>query len=154
MSRYKPLIYSLFISLGAGGLSALLTRDAMEQYKNLRQPMLSPPGWVFSVVWTILFIMMGIAAWLIYKSHNPMRRQALFFYGLQLVFNVGWTLIFFGGQKFLLAFFWLILLELLIGITAVMFSKIDRRAGLLMLPYFLWVLFAGYLNFNVWLLNQ
>lgn len=153
MIKHKSLIYSLIISLGAGGLASLLTGNTMEQYGKLRLPPLSPPGWVFPVVWTILFIMMGVASWLVSESESPIRRQALFFYGAQLVANVVWTLIFFGAQNYLAAFVWLILLEVLIFVTMLMFFKIDRRAGLLMVPYFLWVLFAGYLNLGVWALN-
>ncbi|MEA5038565.1 MAG: TspO/MBR family protein [Clostridiaceae bacterium] len=153
MKKYKPLLYSLLISLGAGALSFLLTGGAMDRYRTLRQPPLSPPGWLFPVVWTLLFLLMGAAAWLVWRSGRPVRRTALFVYGAQLLVNALWSPLFFGAQKYLAAFFWLVLLEILIGVTIFLFARADRRAALLMIPYFLWVLFAGYLNLGVWALN-
>lgn len=154
MKKYKPLIVSLLLSLGAGGLSALLTGGAMDQYGALRQPPLSPPGWVFPVVWTALFALMGVSAWLVWRSDCPGRARALAVYGAQLCANVVWSLLFFNGQKYLAAFFWLLLLEVLIGAMIALFARCDRRAATLQIPYFLWVLFAGYLNLGVWALNR
>jgi len=154
MKKYKSLIYSLLISLGSGGLSTLLAGGSMERYRSLRQPPLSPPGWIFPVVWTILFILMGIAAWLIWGSDSPDKHAALWLYAAQLAANIIWTPLFFGAGMYLAAFFLLLFLELLIGLVIFQFSRIDRRAALLMVPYFVWVLFAGYLNLGVWALNR
>ena len=153
MVKLKPLLISLVISLGVGGLSALLTQGSMEQYRNLKQPPLSPPGWVFPVVWTVLFVLMGIAAYLVWMRDSTGRNGALALYGAQLFFNFFWTLIFFNLQNYALAFFWLLALWVLVFITAVLFFRISRPAGWLLAPYLVWIIFAGYLNFGIYLLN-
>lgn len=153
MIKLKPLIVSLLISLGVGGLSALLTKGSMEKYQSLNQPPLSPPGWVFPVVWTVLFVMMGIAAYLVWMQDGPGRGGALALYGAQLFFNFFWTLIFFNLGNYALAFFWLAALWVLILLCTLSFFKEDTRAGWMMVPYLIWVAFAGYLNAGVWLLN-
>ena len=153
MIKLKPLLVSLLISLGIGGLSALLTRGSMEHYVSLNQPPLSPPGWVFPVVWSILFAMMGIAAYLVWMRDSTGRNGALALYGAQLVFNFIWPLLFFNLQNYALAFFWLLALWVLILLTTLRFFKETPAAGWLMIPYLAWVTFAGYLNAGVWLLN-
>lgn len=153
MIKLKPLLVNLLIPLAVGGVSAFLTMDSMEIYQNLNQPPLSPPGWLFPVVWTILFLLMGIAAYLVWMRDSTGRNGALLLYGIQLAFNFGWTLIFFNAQNYLLAFFWLIALWILILLTTIRFFKESRAAGWLMIPYLLWVTFAGYLNAGVWYLN-
>lgn len=153
MIKWKPLLLNLLIPLAVGGLSAYLTMDSMEVYQSLRQPPLSPPGWLFPVVWTILFLLMGTAAYLVWLRDSTGRNGALVLYALQLAFNFGWTLIFFNVQNYGLAFFWLLVLWVLILITTIRFFKENKAAGWLMIPYLLWVAFAGYLNAGVWLLN-
>lgn len=153
MIKLKPLLASLVISLGMGGLSALLTQNAMEQYGGLRQPPLSPPGWLFPAVWFVLFVLMGMAAYLVWMRDSTGRNGALILYGAQLVFNFFWTLIFFNLQNYALAFFWLLALWLLILLTTLQFFKETTAAGWLLVPYLAWVAFAGYLNAGVWLLN-
>ena len=91
----KPLFISLLISLGTGALSALLTPNVSKQYQTLYKPPLAPPGWLFPIVWTILFILMGVAAYLVYISDSPDKNTALRLYLIQLVVNVGWSVIFF-----------------------------------------------------------
>ena len=153
MIKLKPLAVSLFIALGTGGLSALLTQGAMERYRELEQPPLSPPGWVFPVVWSALFVLMGIAAYLVWMRDSTGRNGALFFYGLQLIFNFVWPLLFFNARAYLASLIWLLLLWVLILITTARFFQETKAAGWLMIPYLLWVAFAGYLNAGVWLLN-
>lgn len=153
MIKWKPLLLNLLIPLAVGGLSAYLTMDSMEVYQSLRQPPLSPPGWLFPVVWSVLFLLMGIAAYLVWMRDSTGRNGALVLYALQLAFNFGWTLIFFNVQNYGLAFFWLLILWVLILITTIRFFKENKAAGWLMIPYLLWVAFAGYLNAGVWLLN-
>lgn len=153
MIKLRPLLANLLIPLAVGGFSAFLTMDSMEIYQNLNQPPLSPPGWLFPVVWTILFVLMGIAAYLVWMRDSTGRNGALFLYGLQLALNFGWTLIFFNARNYLLAFFWLVALWVLILLTTIRFFKEKKAAGWLMIPYLLWVAFAGYLNAGVWLLN-
>lgn len=151
----KKLIVCLAIPLAVGGLSAFLTRGSMRAFQALNKPPLSPPGWLFPVVWTILFILMGIASYLVLTSGaaEASIRKALTVYGVQLAFNFFWSIIFFNLKQYLFAFIWLVLLELLIIKTTSLFYKATRPAGQLMLPYLLWVAFAGYLNFAIYLLN-
>lgn len=153
--RVKPLIISLAIPLAVGGLSALLTRNSMEAFQNLNQPPLSPPGWLFPVVWTVLYLLMGLASYLVYVNgrNRRMVQNALFVYGVQLFFNFLWSIIFFNQERYLFAFFWLLALWVLILITLILFYRIHKPAGLLLIPYLLWVTFAGYLNLGVALLN-
>ena len=146
LRKLKPLFISIAVSLGAGLLSWLITRDSMEQYGNLYQPPLAPPGWVFPVVWSILYLLMGIAAYQIYITNRIGREGALTLYVVQLLVNMVWPVLFFRFQEYWLAFFWLLLLLALIFFTMREFWKIKPSAGALLLPYFLWVIFAGYLN--------
>ena len=148
----KKLLASLAVPLAVGGLSALLTKDSMETFDSLNKPALSPPGWLFPVVWTVLFVLMGLACYLVVTSGRS-NRVTLMLYGVQLFFNLLWSLIFFRAGAYLAAFIWLILLWLLISATTVLFYRISKPAGLLMLPYLLWVTFAGYLNLSIYLLN-
>lgn len=153
MKEKKPLIVSLALSLGVGALSALLTRRSMELYETVIQPPLSPPSWVFPVVWTILYILMGVAAWLVWRSDDPGREGALTFYAAQLLFNFFWPQIFFNARWFGIALVWILALWVLVFLTWRRFARIDRTAGRLMLPYVIWVTFAAYLNAGVWYLN-
>ena len=154
MIRWKPLWINLLLPLAVGGLSAFLTADSMEVYQALRQPPLSPPGWLFPIVWAILYVLMGIAAYLVWVRDSTGRNGALLFYGLQLAFNFVWTLIFFNLQNYGLALLWILILWVLILITTVRFFRETKAAGWLMVPYLLWVSFAVYLNAGVWLLNR
>ena len=150
--QWKKLISCLAIPLAAGELSALLTRGSMESFEALNKPTLSPPGWLFPVVWTVLFVLMGIASYLAAVSGGP-NRTALAVYGVQLLFNFVWPLLFFRLAQYLPAFIWLVILWVLILVTAVLFYRISKPAGYLMLPYLAWVAFAGYLNLAIFLLN-
>lgn len=146
-------IDSLFaIPLASGGLSAFLTRNNMETFDSLNKPLFAPPGWLFPVVWTILYIFMGIASYLVYTSGKP-DDTALTVYGIQLAFNFFWPILFFNLKLYLFAFIWLVLLWLLILKTTSLFYQIAKPAGYLMFPYLLWVAFAGYLNLFIYLLN-
>ena len=152
--KWISLIIALVIPVGlGGGLSARITSNSMELYSSFVKPPLSPPGWVFPVVWTILFILMGVASWLVYRSDSPLKSPALFLYGAQLAVNFFWTLTFFGERYYSGAFLVLVLLWAMILITIRQFGRIDKRAGWLLVPYLLWVTFAGYLNFFVALYN-
>lgn len=145
----KPLFISLLISLGTGAVSSLLTPNVSEQYQTLYKPPLAPPGWLFPIVWTILFILMGVAAYLVYLSDSPDKDTALRLYLIQLVVNVGWSVIFFRLNAYLLAFTWLLLLFFLVYLTTKEFYKINKTAGYLMIPYLLWIIYAGYINFAI-----
>lgn len=151
---WKKLIPNLALPLGVGGLSALLS-GGMDSYSQLNQPPLSPPGWLFPVVWTALYLLMGYAAYLVQVSGKEPEqiRKALLPYWLQLAANFIWPLIFFRGELYLTALLWLALLWVLIFLTIRSFSKVSERAGDLLIPYILWVTFAFYLNLGVYLLN-
>lgn len=152
---WKRLGIAAAIPLIIGGLATLLTKDNMIMFEVIDKPPLAPPQWLFPVVWTILYILMGVASYLVYKSKAPSAEKtvALTFYAIQLVFNFVWSLIFFNLENYLLAFVWLCALWLLIVITTVRFFAINKAAGWLMLPYILWVTFAGYLNYAIYMLN-
>ena len=154
--RWKRLLLCLAVPLGAGGLSALLTMGSMETFEGLRKPPLSPPGWLFPVVWTILFLMMGLASYLALESGGSPREigRALRAYGLQLGANFVWPLLFFNLGAYLAAFAWLVLLWLLIWAAALRFRRLSAAAAWLLAPYLLWVAFAGYLNLGIYLLNR
>lgn len=148
-------IVALAIPLAVGGLSAWLTAGDMVLYEFVRKPPLSPPGWLFPLVWTLLYILMGLASYLVYRSDaSPFRKKrALWVYAAQLAVNFFWPLIFFGAEAYFAAFLWLVLLCLLVFSCAVLFYHIDKNAGWLLLPYLIWCIFALYLNFGVYLLN-
>lgn len=150
-----PLMLSLVIPLAVGGVSAMLTMDGMRLFKLMRKPPLSPPDWLFPVAWTVLYVLMGIAAYLVYTSSATQvrRGRALSFYAVQLGMNFFWSIIFFTLELHLTAFVWLVGMWLLIAVCTVLFYHIDKRAGRLMLPYLVWTAFAGYLNMGVFLLN-
>lgn len=154
--QWKRLLLCLAVPLGVGGLSALLTMGSRETFEGLRKPPLSPPGWLFPVVWTILFLLMGIASYLVLESGGPPReiRRALRIYGLQLGANFVWPLLFFNLGAYLGAFFWLVLLWLLIWATALRFRRLSAAAAWPLAPYLLWAAFAGYLNLGIYLLNR
>ena len=154
--KWKPLLIALALPLAVGGFSAFLTRDGMKAFAALKQPPLSPPAWLFPVVWTILYLMMGLASYLVWVSGvSPRRRdRALTVYGLSLAANFLWPILFFTVQAWLGALILLLALWILVGITALLFGAIDPRAGKLMVPYLLWLTFAAYLNLGVWLLNR
>ena len=140
--QWKTLFVCILIPLAIGGLSAFVTRSGMEAFAQVNKPALAPPDWLFPIVWTILYVLMGIASYLVYTSNLP-GRTALTVYAIQLIFNFMWSIF----------FFWLILLWLLILYTIRLFYQISRPAGYLMIPYLLWVTFAGYLNYAIYLMN-
>lgn len=151
---FKRRLICWAIPLAVGGLAALLS-GGMGSYRVMNQPPLSPPGWVFPIVWTVLYLLMGEASWRVLTSGaEPDKiRKALIVYGVQLGLNFLWPIVFFGGQMYLTAFLILILLWVAIFITLRRFSAINETAGDLLIPYLLWVTFAGYLNLGVYLLN-
>ena len=151
-----PLAISILISEGVGALSALFSMGTMGKYKELIQPSFSPPGWIFPIVWSILYLFMGIASYLVYSSGADKKevKNALSFYALQLIFNFFWTILFFRFELRGFAFLWIIALLILVIITTVKFYKINKTAGYLMIPYVLWVSFASVLNYAIWQLNK
>ena len=143
------------IPLLVGGLASFLTRGGMGVFMQLNQPPLSPPGWVFGVVWTILYILMGVSSYLIIQSgaEEEEINKALSVYVYQLVVNFLWPTFFFNFEWFFFAFLWLVLLWALVFVMIRRFYYISKLAGILQIPYLIWLTFAAYLNLGVWLLN-
>lgn len=154
-TKTKSIIIALAIPLAVGGLSALISGGGMSAFEQLNKPPLSPPGILFPIVWTILFILMGVASYLVRSSGHDRgdRSNALIVYGVQLVINFLWSIFFFNGKWYLFAFFWLLLLWIYIIRTIQLFFRLSKTAAYLLIPYLLWVTFAGYLNLGIYLLN-
>ncbi|MBE6836383.1 MAG: tryptophan-rich sensory protein [Ruminococcus sp.] len=149
-----PIIFSA-ISLGVGGLAAIFTRENMDIYERINQPFFSPPSWVFPIVWAILYILMGIGAGLVWCAPRNADKKpaAIFYFGLQLVVNFFWSIIFFNLQMFKASFVWLVFLLALILLMVSAFAKVSKVAAYLQIPYIAWVFFAGILNLGIAILN-
>ena len=153
--RTKSLIKNLAIPLLIGALAGFLTNNDVKEYMaTVKQPFFAPPGWVFPVVWTILYALMGFAAYIIENTSSPRKSRALTVYYIQLFFNFVWSFIFFSAGNYLFAFIWIIVLWLLIIATILEFKMIKARAAYILIPYLIWVTFAAVLNFSVYLLNK
>ena len=154
-TKLKVYGVSLAVTLITGGVSALLTNMGMDNYRQAVKPALTPPEIVFPIVWTILFILMAISAarvW--FTPDSKPKAQGMRLYILQLAVNFIWSIFFFNLQLYGFSFFWLIFLWLLILLMIIAFSKSDKTAAYLQIPYLLWVSFAAYLNFMTWMLNR
>lgn len=154
--KKDQLAISILIPVAVGAISGLLSGNSMRMFNTMVKPPLSPPAWLFPVVWTILYVLMGIASYIIY-SYGIERedvRKALFFYALQLVFNFFWSIFFFNKEWYLFSFIWLLALWGLIFVMIRMYLKIAPVAAYLMIPYLVWVTFAGYLNLGIYILNR
>ena len=159
-NKIKPYLskFALAISIPiiVGLISAFLTRGGMDIYNELKTPPLSPPSWLFPIVWIILYILMGISSALVYinKEKDPKAAmQGLKYYAVSLAFNFLWSILFFNARLFLFSFVWLLGLLLLIILTIVNYKKVSPVAAYLQIPYAIWVIIAGYLNFGIWILN-
>lgn len=156
MPTTLKLILAIIICELAGIIGSIFTTSAIPTwYTTLAKPVLNPPSWVFGPVWTTLYLLMGIAVFLIWKKGLDRKdvQKAIYIFGTQLVLNTIWSIIFFGLQSPLWAFVDIILLWLTILWTMITFYKISKPAMWLLLPYILWVSFASYLNFMIWILN-
>jgi len=152
-NKIKPYVISILIALGVGGLSAFLTKDNMMIYQEINQPVLAPPPFLFPVVWTILFILMGISSAIIFTKNTSKSKKALIIYTIQLIINFFWSIIFFNLRNYLFAFMWILLLWILIILMIYNFYKVDKLAAYFQIPYLLWVTFASYLTFMIYILN-
>lgn len=152
--KFDKLWISILIPLAVGQISALLTRSPSAAYEMLNKSSVSPPGAIFPIVWTILYILMGISCYLIITSGSEDTKNALIWYALQLALNFFWSLIFFNLEFYLFAFIWLLLLIIVIIIMILKFYKINPLAAYLQIPYLLWCIFAAYLNLSICLLNK
>lgn len=155
--KVLPFIIFIAVALAAGGLSALLSMDGMRDAASLLQPSYTPPAWLFPVVWTVLYILMGVSAALVWQkgADDPAARcKAIWAWAIQLFFNAMWSIIYFKLELRGLAFFWILALIALVFIMIVRFWRISKAAALLQIPYFAWLCFAARLNLAVWLLNR
>lgn len=153
---WKAYLFWIILASAVGALSGFLTREGTMLYQQtIIKPPLSPPALVFPIVWSILFVLMGIGAARIYLAPaSADRRQALILFLVQLAVNFFWSPIFFGAQAFGAAFLWLLALWLLVLEMIRQFRKVDELAAKLQIPYLLWLTFAAYLNLGVWYLNR
>ncbi len=151
------LIIAVAIPLVVGGVSAALTNGTMTTFNSVKKPPLSSPGWLFPIAWSILYILMGIASYLIFKINDEgfagNRKMFLIVYFVQLVFNFFWTIIFFNMKQYYFAFGWLVVMWILILICIVQAFKMSKVAGWMLIPYILWSTFAGYLNLSIAIMN-
>ena len=148
----NALIIAILIPIAVGTLSALFSGN-MSLYSTINKPPLSPPGFLFPIVWIILYILMGISSYLIYESDGPNKSNALITYAVQLFFNFWWSIIFFRFSLYLFAFLWLLVMIFLITVMIYQFYQIKPLSAYLQIPYLLWCLFAAYLNFMIYRLN-
>ena len=152
--KYGKYLISIIGTLIVGGISGAISGESMMQYEMILKPPLSPPGWLFPIVWTILYVLMGLAAGIVYSSNSNEKDTALILYTVQLAVNFFWPIFYFVFNAPLLSFFWLVFLIVLVLLTINSFSEISSKAAWLMLPYFVWLLFAAYLNLGTYILNK
>lgn len=158
MKKYYKIALMVIICLTVGYLSSIVTQSSIKTwYPTLIKPVYNPPNWVFAPVWTMLFILMGISAGLIwdkFEENKELVKKGLLFFGIQLFFNALWSYMFFSLNNLLLASIEIILLLLLIFETYLIFKKLDKNAGFLLIPYLVWVSFATVLTISIFVLNR
>lgn len=151
------LILAMLLPLVVGVLGSFSTMESVRTwYPTLVRPSFAPPSWVFGPVWTTLYLMMGVASWLVWRQGlaKPEVRSALASYGVQLILNLAWSWLFFGLKRPFLALLDIVVLLVLIGVTTLRFAAVSRGAALLMAPYLAWAAFATVLNGGFWWLNR
>lgn len=149
----KKFLISILIPLLTGGLSALITKNNMDLYSRINTPPLSPPSWLFPVAWTILYFLMGISLYLVLNSSESNDKNLYLVFAIQLFLNFIWTIIFFNFRAYLIAFVVLIFLWAASLLMIVLFYRNKKISAFLQIPYILWLTFAAYLNFGVYVLN-
>ncbi len=156
MNNILKLIISILLPLAVGFTSGFFTETGEGTwYQTLQKPSWNPPGWVFAPVWTSLYILMGIAFYLIWKTPpTPKRKKAISFYLVQLVLNFFWSFFFFKLEQPGWAFAEIVVLWLMILLTIFSFARINKIAAWLLVPYICWVSFALALNYTIWILNS
>lgn len=153
--RVEVLVPALSLPLLTGMVSSALTAENMAGYAQMNKPPLSPPGWVFPVAWTLLYLLMGLASYVVWveAADKNAKRKALNLYVLQLALNFFWPILFFNLGMYLLAFVWLFALWCVVGLCVLHFYGICKAAAYLMIPYVFWLTFAAYLNMGAYILN-
>lgn len=158
MNRYTKIIVMIGTCLAVGTLAGMATQSSVDTwFPTLKKPPFNPPAAVFPIVWSLLYVMMGVAAGLVWGQIDVRRddvRKALRFFAIQLALNALWSFLFFGIHNPMLALIEIILLWLMIYETYALFRKINKIAGYLFIPYLVWVTFATVLNASIWWLNK
>ena len=148
--NFKSLLLCIVITFFIGSFFALFIGS--NSYSDLNKA-IDVPGYIFSIVWSILYLLMGISLYIIYESYGYNKKSAIKIYFLQLLVNSLWTLIFFEFKLYLLGFIWILLLIVLVIIMIIKFYNINKLAGLMNIPYLFWLIFAGFLNLSIVILN-
>lgn len=153
--KIMAMVIHVAIPIGVGLLSGYISSDAMKAYADLDKPFLSPPAAVFPVVWTILYLLMGFGAYLVFSQKEKSGRQTmgLIAYYLQLFMNFFWSIIFFNQKAYLIAFFLLLIMMIAVTIMLINYKVVSKLAFLMNVPLLVWLFFAGYLNLGVIVLN-
>lgn len=151
--RLLSLAFFLFLTTAVAALGSIATRSGQDYYESLREPAINPPDWMFGAVWTVLYVFMAVAGWLVFQRRGPNRELALGAWGTQLGLNLLWTYLFFAFESPGLALIEIGVLLAAIVATIALFWRIAKDAALFMVPYALWVAFAAVLNFEYWRLN-
>ena len=151
MKKVRDIIIAILIPNIVGLIGVLIGNPS--SFENIVKPDFAPPAILFPIVWTILFTLMGISSYLIYKSNDLEKDKALLIYIVQLIINGVWSFFFFNQNWFLFSFIWIILLIIVVIIIIYQFFKINKTAALLQIPYLLWLIFASILSYNIYLLN-
>ena len=152
--QWLGLLMWLVISFAAAAIGGVASQGAGNFYAELARPSWAPPGWLFGPVWTVLYLMIGVAAWLVWRARGwAGARRALTLFLVQLVANALWTWLFFAWRRGGLAFVEIVILAVLILATIVAFDRVRRSASLLLVPYLLWVCYATALTLSVWRMN-
>lgn len=154
--KVTKIVIAVIVCLLIGFLSSFATQSSVNDwYLTLNKPSFNPPNWLFAPVWTVLYVMMGVAAGIVWGKgfHHVWVKTALYHFGFQLLLNASWSIIFFGLKNPLAALFAILILLVLIVLTIRWFNVVSKKAAILMFPYLFWVLFATVLNFKIWELN-
>lgn len=157
MQKYLRIVYVVAICLAVGYLSSLVTAESVKTwYPTLKKTFFNPPNWIFAPVWSLLYVLMGIAGGLVWnqlENNRELVKKGLFFFTVQLLLNALWSYLFFGLHNILLAVIEIILLWLIVFETYLIFKKIDKTAAKLFIPYILWISFATILTIFIYILN-
>ena len=153
MKKYKPYIISFIVTFAAAGIGAIATYLGMDTFDRLIKPPFTPPSFLFPIVWTILYAVMAIGAARVYLRGRKGFTLQLKFYGIHLLLNMLWSIIFFSLGAYLFAFIWLFALWLTVLLMIITFYPVDKVSSLIQIPYLIWLSFAAYLNFGIYFLN-
>ena len=151
--NWKKLIIITLLTFFVGSFFNFFTMNNMETFKELSKP-IDVPGILFPIVWTILYLLMSVSYYIISNSNDKQKDESKTIYIVQLIINSLWSLIFFGFEAYLLAFIWIIILLIAVIVMIVKFYKVNRLSAYLQIPYVLWIIFAGYLNLGIYILNH